>query len=73
MRHTMSPALTALPASSSPAAVETEGALELRRLEREARHLRQAFASDPSVRFAIDVDLFIRRTAIRLRDAWRAR
>jgi hypothetical protein len=71
-RHTMIRTLIERPAPSSPAPVETEGARELHRLELEARRLRQAFASDLSVRFAVDLDLFIRRTAIRLGDAWRA-
>ena len=66
--------LTNLTAPSSPArfVTESDGALELHRLEREARDLRQAFAGDPSIRFAVGLDLVIRRAAIRLRETGRA-
>jgi hypothetical protein len=67
--------LTDLSASSSPARLEieeSEDALDLRRLEREAARLRRAFASDPSVRFVVGLDLLIRRAAIGLREAGRA-
>ena len=62
---------TNLRAPSPPAPAETEAALDLRRLERDARRLRQAFAGDPSVRLVVGLDLLIRRAAIRLRAAWR--
>jgi len=66
--------LTNLTNPSSPARLVTEsdGAVELNRLEREARDLRQAFAGDPSIRFVVGLDLVIRRTAIRLRETGRA-
>ena len=51
---------------------DTDSALELRRLEREARQISQAFAGDPTVRLVVGLDLAIRRTAIRLGETWRA-
>lgn len=71
----MIPDLTDRSASPSPARLETEeaeDALDLRRLEREAAHLRRAFASDPSVRLVVGLDLLIRRAALGLREAWHA-
>lgn len=66
--------LTDRPAVSSPTGLptDTKGALELRRLERDARQLRQAFAGDPTVRLVVGLDLAIRRSALRLGQAWRA-
>jgi len=64
--------LTDREAVSSPSRSHTDAALELRRLEREARHLSQAFPDDPSVRLVVGLDLAIRRTAIRLGETWRA-
>ena len=71
----MIPKLPDRSASSFPARLgteEAEDALDLRRLEREAAQLRRAFASDPSVRFVVGLDLLIRRAALGLREAWRA-
>ena len=51
---------------------DTDGALELHRLESQARQISQAFAGDPTVRLVVGLDLAIRRTAIRLGETWRA-
>lgn len=67
----MSSNLTDRIAPTTPSSLETEDALELRRLEGDARRLRQAFAGDPSVRAVVGLDFAIRRAAIRLRAAWR--
>jgi hypothetical protein len=71
----MIPSLTDLSASPSlarPETEDTEDAFDLRRLERDAARLRRAFASDPSVRFVVGLDLLVRRAAIFLREACRA-
>jgi hypothetical protein len=66
--------LTHRPAVSPPTRppTDTDGALELRRLEREAHRVQRAFAGDPTVRLVVGLDLAIRRAAIRLGQTWRA-